>query len=252
MITTESSSAATTGVRDAWPKALSTVCRIVWIGTGSSSGTCCRSVNATVPVQTPTLRVADCGDAAIRVTASGTDAERRWRAVHHLADVLTAADIPGRSGVVPTYESVLIEFDAVHTDHAAISRVVTRVADELRHADPVPPAARTFRVPVAYGGSHGPDLDFVAEHLDTGADDVIDRHTALPLTIRCLGAPAGSPMMDARCRNRRPMCTSHPPERTLGPAAAYDTIAPHSSERGRLAANTAAVRAATGRPRTAR
>ena len=103
---------------------------------GQQQRPACRSVNATVPVQTPTLRVADCGDAAIRVTASGTDAERRWRAVHHLADVLTAADIPGRSGVVPTYESVLIEFDAVHTDHAAISRVVTRVADELRHADP--------------------------------------------------------------------------------------------------------------------
>ncbi len=150
----------------------------------------------TAAVEQPVLQVADCGDAAVRVTATGADAESRWRAVHHLADVLTGSDIAGVYGVVPTYESVLVEFDAVHTDHRTVTAIVARVAEDLRLAPPTPAAGRTFDVPVVYGGDHGPDLDFVAEHLGLPAEDVIARHTAHPLTIRCLGAPAGSPMMD--------------------------------------------------------
>lgn len=149
----------------------------------------------TVP-EAPALTVAECGDAAVRVTAVGGDAERRWRAVHHLADALTGTGIAGVYGVVPTYESVLVEFDALTTDHRAVADVIDRVAAELRHTGPVPAPTRTFRVPVVYGGSHGPDLAFVADHLDLPASAVIARHTAHPLTIRCLGAPAGSPMMD--------------------------------------------------------
>ncbi|HEY5877596.1 MAG TPA: carboxyltransferase domain-containing protein [Nakamurella sp.] len=166
----------------------------------------------------PTLQVADCGDAAIRVTALGGDAERRWRAVHHLADVLTTTGITGVYGVVPTYESVLVEFDAVATDHAAVTEVVAQVAQDLRHADPAPAAARTFRVPVVYGGSYGPDLGFVAEHLGLAAEAVVDRHTAGPLRIRCLGAPAGSPMMDGPAFGR-PIPRLRTP-RTKAPAGA--------------------------------
>jgi len=184
----------------------------------------------------PTLQVSDCGDAASRVTARGGDAEQRWRAVHHLADVLTHAEITGLYGVVPTYESVLVEFDAVFTDHQVVTSVVSRVAEELRHADPAPPVARTFRVPVVYGGIHGPDLDFVAEHLSTSAEAVVKQHTAHPLTIRCLGAPAGSPMMDGPAfgrpipRLRTPR--SKAPAGAVAVAGTQAVIAPAASPGG--------------------
>ncbi len=186
--------------------------------------------------QHPTLRVSDCGDAAVRVTAIGGSPDQQWRAVHHLADVLTGAGITGLYGVVPTYESVLIEFDAVDTDHQAVTRVVSQVAEELAHADPAPPVARTFLVPVVYGGSFGPDLEFVAEHLDTTVGAVVEMHTAHPLTIRCLGAPAGSPMMDGPAF-ARPIPRLRTP-RTKAPAGAVSVagtqavIAPAASPGG--------------------
>ena len=142
------------------------------------------------------LIVAECGDAAIRVSATGGNPESQWQVVRHLADMLTAADIPGLYGVVPTYESVLVEFDCVLTDHDSITDLVARVADDLANGTITRPAVRHFRVPVVYGGDRGPDLEFVANFLGISPDAVIDLHTARPFTIRCLGAPAGSPMMD--------------------------------------------------------
>jgi KipI family sensor histidine kinase inhibitor len=142
------------------------------------------------------LQIAECGDAAIRVSATGGTTETQWRSVHHLADVLTAAAVPGLYGVVPTYESVLVEFDCELTDHDEVTALVTQVADDLRHGAISRPAPRSFRVPVVYGGDRGPDLTFVADFLSISTDAVIALHAARPFTIRCLGAPAGSPMMD--------------------------------------------------------
>jgi len=142
------------------------------------------------------FRVADCGDAAVRVSALGGTAESQWQSVQHLADALTAADIPGLYGVVPTYESVLVEFDCALTDHDEITVLVSTVAEEIRHGVVGRPAPRSFRVPVVYGGDRGPDLLFVADFLGISTGDVVALHTAKPFTIRCLGAPAGSPMMD--------------------------------------------------------
>jgi KipI family sensor histidine kinase inhibitor len=151
---------------------------------------------ATRPCGPVSLRVAECGDAAIRVCATGGTSEARWRSVQHLADVLIAAKIPGLDGVVPTYESVLVEFDCVLTDHHELTGLVSKIADDVRHGTISRPMPREFRVPVVYGGDRGPDLPFVAEFLGVGTDAVIALHTAKPFTIRCLGAPAGSPMMD--------------------------------------------------------
>jgi KipI family sensor histidine kinase inhibitor len=150
----------------------------------------------TTEFDTVSLRVADCGDAAIRVSATGGTTETRWRSVQHLADVLTAARIPGLYGVVPTYESVLLEFDCVLTDHDEIRAAVGRVADDIRLGAGGRVTPQAFRVPVVYGGHRGPDLAFVADFLGISTDAVITLHTARPFTIRCLGAPAGSPMMD--------------------------------------------------------
>ena len=142
------------------------------------------------------LLVAECGDAAVRVSATGGTTETRWQSVQHLADTLSTAGVPGLYGVVPTYESVLVEFDCVLTDHDEITALVNQVASDIRRGAIGRSGSRAFRVPVVYGGHRGPDLAFVANFLGISTDTVIGLHTATPFTIRCLGAPAGSPMMD--------------------------------------------------------
>ena len=142
------------------------------------------------------FQIAECGDAAIRVSTMGGTTETQWGAVQHLADVLTGAEIAGLYGVVPTYESVLVEFDCALTDHEQITGLVIEVANDIQRRAVRRPSPRAFRVPVVYGGHRGPDLVFVADLLQVSTEAVVALHTAKPFTIRCLGAPAGSPMMD--------------------------------------------------------
>ncbi len=136
----------------------------------------------------------DCGDSALRVVVDGPAASSAWRIVHGLAALLRQAAPQGLLGTLPTYDSLLVEFDCARTDHATLRAAIGQLADRI---DGVPARTpRTFDVPVVYGGEHGPDLDAVAAHLDLSPDEVIARHTAEPLLIRCFGSPAGAPMMD--------------------------------------------------------
>lgn len=140
------------------------------------------------------VQVLDCGDSAVRVVVDGPGAHAAWRVAHGLAALLRRSAPDGLLGTLPTYDSLLVEFDCTATDHSAIRAAVAEAAERI---DSVPERTpRTFRVPVAYGGEYGPDLDAVAALLGLSAGEVVARHTAEPLLIRCFGAPAGAPMMD--------------------------------------------------------
>jgi 5-oxoprolinase (ATP-hydrolysing) subunit B len=58
---------------------------------------------------------------------------------------------------------------------------------------PAPTAskARRWRVPVAYGGEHGIDLEDVAKALDTTPDDVVVRHVAGDYRVAMIGFTPG-------------------------------------------------------------
>ncbi|OFI37867.1 allophanate hydrolase [Arthrobacter sp. SW1] len=140
------------------------------------------------------VEIHESGDSAVRVVALSEDPERNWETVHRLADWLDTCDAEGLHGAVPTYDSVLVEFDP-----AAVSAKQLRAFVQLglRQLDAGSPAGpRHFEVPVVYGGEFGPDLEDVAAQQGITADEVIALHSAKSYTIRCMGAPAGSPMMD--------------------------------------------------------
>lgn len=138
--------------------------------------------------------ITDCGDSAVAVKAAGADAERRWEFVHALADAVEAAGLDGVYGVVPAYDSLLVEFDCTRTDHATVREAIRQAA--FRPDPAGRPVPRRFVVPVVYGGEYGPDLPEVARQLGLTERQVIELHSGTPLTVRCLGAPAGAPMMD--------------------------------------------------------
>lgn len=141
-----------------------------------------------------TLEILDCGDSAVRVAVEGPHTHRRWQLAHSLAAGLQRARVPGLTNLLPTYDALLVEFDCLRTSHDSIRIAIHDVARELPDHLPRPP--RTFQIPVAYGGEHGPDLAATAELLGTTAAEVIARHTATPLLMRCFGAPAGAAMLD--------------------------------------------------------
>ncbi|MGC7100941.1 5-oxoprolinase subunit B family protein [Amycolatopsis lurida] len=140
--------------------------------------------------------VADSGDSAVLARAVSGDAEHRWLVVHALADAIDAARLDGVHGIVPTYDTLLVEFDCARTEHHTIRRALTEAADRLGDAQAGRPPSRLFVVPVVYGGEHGPDLPMVAAQLNLPEAEVVRRHTQADLLVRCLGAPVGAPMMD--------------------------------------------------------
>ena len=139
--------------------------------------------------------VANCGDSAVRLTALDTGIDRRWRVVHAVAaaleDYVTEYSI---TGIIPTYDALLVEFDCSATIHDDIQRLLERLARQP--AVLAPQRGRQFDIPVVYGGESGPDLDEVADHLDLAPEDVIRIHGSAPLTMRCFGSPGGAPMLD--------------------------------------------------------
>ncbi|MFJ9704889.1 allophanate hydrolase subunit 1 [Streptomyces sp. NPDC101234] len=140
--------------------------------------------------------ITDCGDSALIARAVGLGSEESWRLVHALADALDAFHLHGVHGAVPTYDSLLVEFDCTTTDHDTLRGLLWREAARFVSAAPRSAAPRRFVVPVVYGGEHGPDLPLVAAQLGLTEREVVDLHTGTDLTVRCLGAPAGAPMTD--------------------------------------------------------
>ena len=142
------------------------------------------------------VTITDCGDSALVAKVVGLDAEDAWRLVHALADALDAVRLTGVHDVVPTYDALLVEFDCAATDHDTVRSVLSHEAARLgpHPARTAPP--RRFVVPVVYGGEYGPDLPTVAGQLDLAESEVVALHCGSDLTVRCLGAPAGAPMMD--------------------------------------------------------
>lgn len=142
------------------------------------------------------VEVHESGDAALRVVATSPDRERNWAAVHALAAWLETADVDGVHGAVPTYDSVLVEFDPYITSARQIRAFVLLGMRQLDFVGAPARTPRQFEVPVVYGGEYGPDLQKVADHEGLPVSEIIALHTAKSYIIRCLGAPAGSPMMD--------------------------------------------------------
>lgn len=139
------------------------------------------------------VQLSPCGEGALRVTALHADSRERWRTVHLIAEWIDDNPILGVFGSVPTYDSLLIEFDPVLVTAASLEPVIA-IAASTAAAESHP--TRRFVLPVVYGGTQGPDLSFVADHLGLTPQEVIDLHTGEDRVVRCLGGPAASCMID--------------------------------------------------------
>jgi KipI family sensor histidine kinase inhibitor len=133
-------------------------------------------------------RILPSGDAAITVEFSRTiddDANRRVLALDRL---IAAEALPGVTETVPTYRSLLVHYDPLQIGFDALGEKLSELA--LR-ALPQARAIRRWRIPVAYGGENGIDLEDVAKALNITPDAVVARHVGGDYTVAMIGFTPG-------------------------------------------------------------
>jgi KipI family sensor histidine kinase inhibitor len=122
-----------------------------------------------------------CGDDLISLRVDDVAAAQR------LARVLRGN--PAWLEVVPGMDSVVVQFDptVVRADDALATLRVVEVPREVLPAT----AGKLLRIPVHYGGDHGPDLGAVCRTLGIGREDFIRLHTQCVHHVELLGFTPG-------------------------------------------------------------
>jgi KipI family sensor histidine kinase inhibitor len=133
-------------------------------------------------------RILPSGDSAITVEFSRNIDDEANRRVLALDRVLARDTIAGVTETVPTYRSLLVHYDPVLIGFEELGEKLTALSQM-----PAPPTTvtRRWRIPVAYGGEHGVDLEDVASTLNTTPDDIVARHVAGDYRVAMIGFTPG-------------------------------------------------------------
>ena len=139
------------------------------------------------------LRFLSAGDAAVVAELGDGIDPGINRRVHDLAHAVEAHRLAGVVDLVPTYRSLLVDYDPLRTTLGLLERQIADLAAHLQEQPRRP--RRVLEVPTVYGGQYGPDLAFVAEHAGLAADEVIRIHSEADYLIYMMGFTAGFPYL---------------------------------------------------------
>jgi KipI family sensor histidine kinase inhibitor len=133
-------------------------------------------------------RLLSSGDSAITVEFSRSIDEMANQRVLALDRTLARETITGVTETVPTYRSLLVHYDPVQIDFDTLSGKLVTLA-----LLPVPRVTkmRRWRIPVAYGGEHGIDLEDVARTLKSTPENIVARHVAGDYRVAMIGFTPG-------------------------------------------------------------
>ena len=142
-------------------------------------------------------RLLPAGDQAITVEFGAEidlDVNRR---VYAFADAVEAAGLPGVVETVPSYRSLLVQYDVRSTGFGALKADLLALLDRLLAlpGEGEESGGEVFELPVAYGGDEGPDLEDVAEHAGLTPEEVVDIHSGTAYRVYMLGFAPGFPYL---------------------------------------------------------
>jgi len=113
--------------------------------------------------------------------------------VRKMALTLQADPPEGVLDVVPTYRSLLVLYNPLVTSLEDLERRLKNLEEGFKKISL--PDPKLTRIPVQYGGTFGPDLGKVAEHLHLAPEEVIRLHCSKPYLIYMIGFMPGFPYM---------------------------------------------------------
>ena len=181
------------------------------------------------------------GDKALSVELGDSISTEINRKVRALFLSIEKAEMPGVTDLVPTYRSVLVYYDPLHVSLPELEDRLTALEQHLDEASLEAP--RVIEIPTLYGGEHGPDLAYLAEHNGLTPGEVIQVHSGTDYLVYMMGFTPGFPylggMSDRIAAPRLPTPRTAIPAGSVGIAEQQTGVYPTESPGGwRLIART--------------
>ncbi len=129
------------------------------------------------------------GDRALVVRFGTEIDETTNKKVRAMRQLLEKEKIKGIDEVIPTYCTLYVFYDPFQTTPQDLIKKLTEIEGSADESQLPPP--RVLKVPVAYGGECGPDLDNVAKVHNLTPDEVIKLHANKPYLVYMLGFTPG-------------------------------------------------------------
>ena len=130
-------------------------------------------------------RILTAGDAAVVVEFGNEISPSINDQVKVFSQVIQEKKIPGIQDVIPTFRSVLINYEPSQLLYEEMTAFVNEVL--ASSASYTETQKKVIRIPVCYGGDFGPDLAFTAEKAGMSEEEVIAVHSGTAYRIYMLG-----------------------------------------------------------------
>ncbi len=136
------------------------------------------------------IRILPAGDQAAVVSFGEEVDIQHNNLVLALDHALRMEPLPGVREVVPALASLMVTYDA---NTVAFPEIEAALTDRVKAIGPAPQwqPTRRWRLPVFYGGSHGPHMEEAAAALRLHPDQLADRHAELRLRVLMIGFAPG-------------------------------------------------------------
>ena len=152
-------------------------------------------------------------------------------------ELFSAIDRQRSKGIldlVPSYRSLLVTYDPLCI---SLDEIKAGIKDIWNNPDQSRlPQPQTVKIPVVYGGEHGPDLQLVAQYHNLTPREVIDFHTRPAYRVYMIGFTPGFPylgeVLDAIATPRRETPRTLVPKGSVGIAQRQTGIYPVDSPGG--------------------
>ncbi len=133
------------------------------------------------------------GDQALVVELGDDISPETNRRVHNLVAAIERGRVAGVVDLIPTYRSLLVQYDAMQLSGTDLQETLSQIAETLDEQPAEQPTV--VHIPTLYGSEHGPDLEFVAEHAEITPAEVVEVHTATDYLVYMMGFTPGFPYL---------------------------------------------------------
>ena len=139
-------------------------------------------------------KISHLGDSSIVVKFSDKINPEDNDKVYSFYKFITEKNYSFVKDIIPTYNSVSIEYLQDEKTFFEIKELLMSLIEKLGDKK-FEYEKKIIDIPVKYGGKHGPDINFVADHCKISRKKLVDLHTGVDYRVYMIGFSPGFPYL---------------------------------------------------------